>query len=136
MKPLLIAFFLGISALKLIAVPEIELVPVRVIDKSTDTTGARLCYQVKESIRRSSNMTLIEKNESSIVINISTIPYSKSENTATIYSIIWTLNVPQFRQPQYLNSTLGYVGSTRIDETAESIIAFTDNILAAWRQRK
>lgn len=101
--------------------------PIMVEHTGSDTLGKRLVYELKEEIKKSESMKLSLKDELGIMVSIVTINSNK-ENTGnqTIYSIVWTWNVPaKHIFPYYLTSSVGYCGSYVINETAKDLVAST-----------
>jgi len=116
---------------------EVSPTNVEVLDNSEDTGGARIVYKVKELIRKSSSMTLTAKATPRLVINISTMAYGDSDRSyLSIYSVIWTIVTPTAVAPFYANSTMGYVGASRVGETAENIVAITDKMISGWKREQ
>ena len=106
------------------------------IDASApDMQGGRLVYAVKEQIRKSASMRLVDaEKESGFQLHISTLDPDNS-NWRTIYSM--TVTVVNFSAPasfsMYLDSTVGSCGANVIDQCANSIVARLDTSVSGIR---
>lgn len=109
-----------------------EKYPVEILDNSYDRVGESLVYQIKEKLRESNSLRLTIDDENRLQIDIKTMSYEDSR-VLTIYSIIWILK-PVDQLPIFYDSTLGYVGSDRINNVAISIVAQTDKLLDNLRK--
>ena len=116
---------------------------IYVEDSTEDTQGHRLAYQVKEQIRTSASMQLVDSvGDSGLQVHLVSIDSSNGMQTQTAYSVAYT--VTDFAHPKgypyYVDSTGGICGSQVIDQCANSIVARLDNnlsiIRAAFRSQK
>lgn len=115
---------------------------------SDDFVGRRLVFNIKEMIRKSYAMELQTYNYDDIPLSVvprikmivrTIAKYKDNTSTATIYSVTWTLSgefehEDTWCRDRYLVGTLGYCGSARVEETAESLVADTDDIVEIWRE--
>ncbi len=99
-------------------------------DASDDMIGSRLAYSIRETIRKSSGMKLVDRSEdASIYLHFLSINPDKrsNENYRTSYAVTWT--VQTFHTPpveMYLTSSVGICGSDKVSSCAEGIAATTD----------
>ena len=98
---------------------------------SDDIVGQRLVYKVKEELRRSTGLRLAEANENSgLYLRLVTLDSdTNAPGVSTTYSAVWVLESPDFIWPYFLHATAGYCGTSRVDETAQSLVAITDEVL-------
>ena len=100
-----------------------------------DGQGDRLVYAVKEQIRRSASMRLVDtEKESGFQLHLSTLD-PDNNNYRTIYSMTVTLanlNNPAIFS-MYLDSTVGSCGANVIDQCANSIVARADTSVSGIR---
>lgn len=109
---------------------------VYVKDRSSDETGRRFIYYLKEMFNTSSSFTLysfIPKTDPVLVVEVLTMDKndgdSRLEGTQTMYSVIWYVVSPDYSWGLYLNATMGYSGKQRIQETAVDIVASTKKMI-------
>jgi hypothetical protein len=103
--------------------------PVEVIAHAPDTIGSRLVYNVKEIIRQSSGFRIAGQDENRVVINIQTMePPNGEYPSGTIFGIAWYYYI-KGGSPIYMNHTLGWVGTQKVKEGAEFIVARTDLVI-------
>ncbi|HYH03009.1 MAG TPA: hypothetical protein VEC37_07905 [Bacillota bacterium] len=145
---LVLALVLSLSVCSSVsALDENKKTCIQIIGSSDDQLGQVLIYNVKELIRSSENFILISNDDQTkeeyFQLYINTMPYEEEPPyNCTIYNIVWTYCSEKLTLglPFYLDTTCGYVGSVYIKNTAESIIAQTDekieNILKVTRKAK
>jgi hypothetical protein len=100
-----------------------------------DNQGHRLAYAVKEQIRTSAGMRLVDSaGDSGLQVHLGSIDSSGTQ-TQTAYSVAYT--VRDFSHPDgfpyYLDSTGGICGAQVIDQCANAIVARLDNNLSLIR---
>lgn len=124
------------------AAPYFSQSAVYVKDRSSDETGRRFIYYLKESFNTSSSFTLysyIPKSDPILVIEVLTMDKNDGdgnlEGVQTMYSVIWYVVSPDHSWGLYLNATLGYSGKQRIQETAVDIVASTKKMIDDLNQR-
>ncbi|HEF4840215.1 TPA: hypothetical protein SAO52_005000 [Burkholderia vietnamiensis] len=104
-------------------------------DRTEDVQGHRLAYAVKEQIRKSASMRLVDTvTESALQVHLASVDPDNTQ-IRTVYSVAFSLlnfNVPEMF-PYYLDSTTGVCGSHVIDQCANSLVAILDNDLSALR---
>jgi|APHig6443717817_1056837.scaffolds.fasta_scaffold228022_2 hypothetical protein len=104
--------------------------PVSVAATANDIVGGRLAYKVKEEVRRSASMHLVDPDEAGVHLVLVTLPRdTNNPSFSTVYSAVWTLKHDELF-PSYLNSQVGYCGSDAVDSQAESLVAETDKIIS------
>lgn len=128
MKRILLTFFLIFFTNSYFLAQTQQIIAVEILDLCEDNVGQRLAYKIREEIRKSNAFRLTTFDESRLQIRIRSISYDEEYDAATIYSVIWL-----FRSPEtaaiYFYDTFGYVGSSRINEVAERIVAKTDKMI-------
>lgn len=94
--------------------------------EASDNVGSRLAYSIKEGIRRSSGMQLVDQAERSFW-GLSLVTLDPDQQTAqrTVYSLVWTMRLPGGTR-SYVTHKVGICGSTRVAECADQIVAETD----------
>jgi len=100
-----------------------------------DGQGGRLFYAVKEQIRRSASMRLVDtEKESGFQLHLNTLD-PDNNSYRTIYSM--AISMVNFTNPatfsMYLDSTVGTCGANVIDQCANSIVARADTNVSAIR---
>lgn len=107
---------------------------IYVQDATEDYQGHRLAYEVKEQIRMSAGMRLVDNEASSgLQLHLGSIDPDQN-NLRTVYSIAITLTNPSTLSiPLYLDSTEGVCGSGVIGQCANAIVARLDSNLSMVR---
>ncbi len=104
--------------------------PIYIQTNTADAAGVNFAYAVREAIRRSSTMSLVNhKKDSKIFLDILTAPPPSEYSGLTFYSVVWALNnatMPSY----YLNNYIGYCGIIVLDACANNIIAETDKVIS------
>ncbi|WP_259090992.1 hypothetical protein [Salinibacter ruber] len=98
-----------------------------------NSVGVSLVYEVREQIRESSQMKLVElyNARNAVILTIVTLdPNSNSEmeGSSTAYSATWSylMDSDENRTQVYLSSEVGISGVDRLSSTARSLVAETD----------
>ncbi|MBV6511059.1 MAG: hypothetical protein FMNOHCHN_00538 [Ignavibacteriaceae bacterium] len=124
-----------------LTVPVIAQVDIYVLDRSTDETGRRFVYYLKEEFNRSSSFNLrsyIPRDKSILVAEILSMDKnagdSRFEGITTMFTVIWRIESPDQMWGYYLNSLMGYSGSSRLKESAVDIVASTKRLLDELHQ--
>jgi hypothetical protein len=111
-----------------------ELPHVCVITQAEDTVGERLVYNVKELIRKSHAMKFMpserETNCLRLIINTIELEERPTRGMSTVFSVTWVAALGTHEEG-YIDSTVGYCGSKRVTETAESIVARTERLVSS-----
>ena len=126
----------------LFSAPALAQVKVHVSSTAPDSVGGRLVFGVKEAIRRSSGMTLAEREQDALIsVRIVTLDpdtNNSSNGYRTIYSLVWTARTMHATPvDMYLSNSVGLCGSGRVAECAEELTADTDKystIVVGWIQ--
>jgi len=101
--------------------------PVEVSHSGIDIVGGRLAFAIKERIRKSESLQLSYSQELRIVIILITLDqYKDQPGTSSCYSFTLCLDDPNQLFRYYITSSVGYCGSSRVDEVAEGFVADTD----------
>jgi len=113
--------------------------PIEVSHSGTDIVGERLAFAVKERIRKSESMRLTyEKEMRATIILVTLDQYNDSPGNSSCYSFVQCLDFPGQPFGYYITSSVGYCGSSRVDEVAERLVAIADKeigaILSALKQ--
>lgn len=93
-----------------------------------DITGENLIFKIKENIRSSEDMKLInDESEAEFQMKILTLDPEKKGGYTT-YSIVWIAKLLNGANA-FLNHTVGICSSDRIDLIAMNLVAKTDKII-------
>lgn len=118
------ALFLGLSN------PSLAQMSVYLGATADDSVGGRLVYAMKEKIRRSAGMTLVDRDQDGrIAVQIVTLDPDSSSGGGrrTIYSVVWLAKT--FHETpidMFLTNSVGLCGSNKVQECAEDLVADTD----------
>lgn len=97
---------------------------VHVHADADDAVGARLAFALKERIRRSAGMALVDRaSDAGLIVRFVTIETSSGAGTS--YSIVWTVPVPDALEV-YRGHMVGYCGSDRVPSCSDRLTAETD----------
>lgn len=107
-------------------------VSIRVDSSGDDIVGKRLVYNVKEELRESSAFKLLSTNATINMLIHTMDRFPDSPNVSTMYSVVWLYTANN--QRTYLDSTLGFAGADVVDQSAETIVANTDDLLEQLRR--
>lgn len=125
-----------LSFVVLFSLPCFPQVDVYVKDRAGDDTGRRFVYYLKEEFNKSSSFNLrsfIPKDKSILVVELLSMDKndgdSRFEGITTMFSVIWRIESPDQMWGYYLNSIMGYSGSSRLKESAVDIVASTKRLL-------
>lgn len=102
---------------------------VALISTAPDSIGVRLVYALKEGIRKSAGMQLVDSSEDALItVRIVTIdPDDSSTQNRTIYSVVWTARTfHQTPVDMYLTNSVGTCGTNRVSQCADGLAAYTD----------
>lgn len=99
--------------------------PVEIVSTAPDTVGQRLVFGLKEGIRSSTSLGLsYDKSKPRLQVNIVTLDQNPSNpGYSTVYAVVVVWNNPNQGFPLYLNQYVGYCGSNRVRECADSILS-------------
>lgn len=107
--------------------------PVEVRHSGDDMIGSRLVYQVKELIRSSRSMKLVSNNGARFIINIVSLDHDpNSPGHRSVYSVSILFSFVEGGYPLYLTSLVGYAGSDRVRDAAESLVATADRAIESF----
>jgi len=118
------------------ALPASAQMLVHVSSSGSDPIGIRLAYAVREGIRRSAGMTLVDSRDDRFLgLNLVTMdPTKNDDGIQTVYSLVWTIRTVDSKPVHmYLTSTVGACGSAAVSQCAESIVAATDKHATEYR---
>jgi hypothetical protein len=113
-----------------------SVVPVYVTMSGDDSVGNRLAYAVREGVRKSSSMTLVDSyKDSRFVLSLVTLdPSREKDGYSTVYSAVYTFRTFHDKPVRmYLNTIVGTCGSSKIDSCANGLIADLDRELSEYR---
>ena len=104
---------------------------VHVSSTAEDTVGNRLTFAIREGIRRSAAMTLVDREQDAfILVRIVTLDPDRNDtasSTRTIYSVVWTTKTLHDTPVEmYLTSSVGLCGARRVAQCADGLVADTD----------
>ena len=97
-----------------------------------DSVGHRFTYSIREGIRRSAGLSLADREQDGF-IRVYIVTLDPDANTAssgnrTIYSVVWTMRtLHDTPVTMYLTNSVGVCGSQRVSQSADDIVAKTDN---------
>jgi len=120
------------AALNAKAAGTVNIVRVYVDCTGEDMVGARVCSSVKEKIRASKGFQLVslakaEEARASFVVHIVSQNDTGTDlNYASALSVTLTLPTPQ-RYEIYVTSIVMVVGTSKVDEIADSLISTLDD---------
>ena len=103
--------------------------PVYVESSAPDPVGKRLVYAIREGIRRSSSMSLEDREKDGFIsVRVVTLnPDDGSTPVRTIYSVVWTTKtLHDTPVTMYLTNSVGLCGSAKVAECADGLVADTD----------
>lgn len=130
MKIVLYFFLIAVMALGVAnnALAKEERLPVSVNATADDMVGRSLVYKIKEELRRSASMRLVDTDEKGVQLVIVTLPRdSDNPSLSTVYSAVWTLEYGDV-YPAYIKSQVGYCGRDAVDSSAVTLVANTDKV--------
>lgn len=100
-----------------------------------DIVGGRLVYSLKEAVRRSVGLRLVDRREdAAIIVHLVTLDPDSNVGNRTIYSAVWT--VQTLHNPpvtMYMTQYVGLCGAKRLEGCAQSLVATTDNVASTLR---
>lgn len=128
MRQIFLALFLALTAL--VARAETVKMPVHVETTAEDTIGRQLAYQLRESIRSSGGLELVDTKDDAIIrIKIVTLdPDTNGSGYRTIYSLVWTIKQLDSGADIFWNNSVGICGQSRVSSCASDMAARTDEI--------
>jgi hypothetical protein len=97
---------------------------VEVINSGEDSVGSRLAYKVKEDIRRSGGLRLTNIDEQRFRFRLTTMDAFKG-GSSTIYGFTITLKNAGGLE-LFVRDGVGICGGTRVDDSAEDLVADID----------
>ena len=131
--PIMLKSFLSATLVSLLAVtaaPCFAQMKVYVGSTAEDSVGGRLVYAMKEKIRRSAGMILVDRDEDArIAVRVVTLDPDTAGGSGrrTIYSAVLTAqtfhNTPV---DMFLTNYVGMCGTARIQECADDLVVVTD----------
>lgn len=96
-----------------------------------DPVGARLVYAIKEGIRRSASMDVVDRVDDGFIrVHVVTIDPDKTDGGGrrTVYSLVFTTQtLHDTPVTMYLNNLVGVCGANRVSQCADGLVADTDN---------
>jgi len=117
--------------------------PVEVVSDAEDDVGERLVYQVKEQFKRSASFYYTGQSQDHVRLVINTMDRYKGNiqmmGVSTVYAVIWLFALKDtvtYTAPLYVDNTIGFCGSERVEEAAEGIVARTDYLFALVKWKK
>ena len=102
----------------------------------TDTVGKALVFKVREGIRRSADMKLVDNElKANLVLNIVTLDVDKNRpGNSSAYSLVWLVRArlpgSEYVGSMFHGQVIGTCGSVRVDECATGVVAEADGLFA------
>jgi hypothetical protein len=91
--------------------------------------GEVLVYEVKEHLRHSQSLILVNPVEKSMNINIQTLPLRENDPDSPIaYSVIYTYKIEGDILPYFIDGYTGACGKNQTEMAARSIVARTEQL--------
>lgn len=107
--------------------------PVMVELEGTDTIGAKLAFQLKETFNAGSMFTVTAKDTPKIRILIATEPeFASRPAVGSAYSVIWTYYINATSFSSYLASEVGTVDADGVNDLAARLAERTSGIMAKY----
>lgn len=98
--------------------------------------STRLVYAFKERLRRSSTLRVVDaEQDSALQVHLHAMD-PDANGYQTVYSVAWTFSQPAYPVGFrfYNDSTVGFCGSNRIGECADSLAGKTDEFASQLRE--
>ncbi len=107
--------------------------PVMVELEGTDTIGAKLAFQLKETFNGGSMFAVTAKDTPKIRILITTEPeFASRPSVGSAYSVIWTYYINSASFSSYLASEVGTVDADGVNDLAARLAERTSGIMAKY----
>lgn len=134
MKKCIVLLLVLVSAICVSAkVETVYPIEVKVINEYNVKLGDKFVYEIKENIRKSSNLKL-ENEGSRIIMQIMIAPrFIETPESSIIYSVIWLFENNKDLN-YYLNTTMGFSGNNVYKNGAESLIIYTDEVITMFEE--
>lgn len=134
MKKCIVLLLVLVSAICVSAkVETVYPIEVKVINEYNVKLGDKFVYEIKENIRKSSNLKL-ENEGSRIIMQIMIAPrFIETPERSIIYSVIWLFENNKDLN-YYLNNTIGFSGNNVYKNGAESLIIYTDEVITMFEE--
>ena len=134
MKKCIVLLLVLVSAICVSAkVETVYPIEVKVINEYNVKLGDKFVYEIKENIRKSSNLKL-ENEGSRIIMKIMIAPrFIETPESSIIYSVIWLFENNKDLN-YYLNNTMGFSGNNVYKNGAESLIIYTDEVITMFEE--
>lgn len=103
---------------------------------SEDTVGSRIAFKLREGIRRSTSMRIVESyNDSIVQLSLVCIDPGSSSGTVSRYSYAITFLNHKGYYDYHLTHGVGFCGSSRVDECAEGLVAAADQAIVDLKSK-
>ncbi|HSU16631.1 hypothetical protein [Longimicrobium sp.] len=113
---------------------------VEVVDQSEDPVGRRLVFRVRDALRSSSAFVLVGQEGTRVKLLVDSMDRfkgeSETEGVSTMYAVVWTLVYEEggSTHEEFLDVRIGYAGEHTLADTAEGIVADTDQLIESYRK--
>ena len=125
-----ITFLILIFLSSLFSAQEAVKYPVEVSHSGDDIVGGRLAYAVKEKIRNSSSLQMSYSEDARLTVILVTLDQTPDRpGASSCYSFVLCMTNPNNYFPNYITSSVGYCGSSRVTEVADGIVADIDKVV-------
>lgn len=101
-----------------------------------DSIGKQLVYKLRETLRASNGLKLVDDiNDSLVRLKIVTLdPDSARSGNQTVYSAVWTLRQFDSESETYYTNYVGTCGANRTQSCATGLVSQTDEIATDVRR--
>ena len=98
-----------------------------------DFVGAKLAYLLKEGVNKSSLFNLSRTDEKKIVLQLVTKEeFGDRPKSSCVYSAIWLYSYKDGSLKYYLTSEVGVADAASVGDTAEALLARTDQVAGTY----
>jgi hypothetical protein len=130
------SFLAGLIMMLLASVSHAQ-INVSLATTGEDIIGKRLAFEIREGVRRSAAMRLVDSEERA-AIRLQLVTLNPSEQSGsqnwTVYSVVYTVaNLSNVKSSLFMNHYVGTCGSSKISACAAGIVAETDEWATAFK---
>jgi hypothetical protein len=105
--------------------------PIAILHEGTDNLGAKLSYQLKETVNAGTLFALNDKDEPKLQIMLSTAPeFPSRPGVGSLYCIVWAYSERPTVLSSYLAQEVGIITRENLGELADKLISRTSGLVA------